>query len=103
MRRLSPAEEIEAHQRRLDAQVAEPIPDDIPLTEIADMVVRGKLKLSPQRQRMLIELLPYTAPKLAVQANVSSNDLGKLLDARLDKLAKKAQGPLMIEDLRGRR
>jgi hypothetical protein len=41
------------------------IPDDIPLIELADMVVRGKIKLSPPQQRMLIEMLPFIAPKLS--------------------------------------
>ena len=41
------------------------IPDDIPLMELADKVVRGKVQLSPQQQRMLIEMLPYIAPKLS--------------------------------------
>jgi hypothetical protein len=86
------------------AQAEAPIPDDIPLIELADQVVRGKIKLSPQQLRMLIEILPYHAPKMAVVANVGANDLGRLLDARLDKIERmnKAKGPLMIEDLRGR-
>jgi len=43
----------------------EVIPDDIPLMELADKVVRGKVKLAQQQLRMLIEMLPYIAPKLA--------------------------------------
>ena len=46
----------------------EVIPDDIPLMKLADSVVRGKVKLSPQQQRMLIEMLPYVAPKLSATA-----------------------------------
>jgi hypothetical protein len=46
----------------------EVIPDNIPLMELADRVVRGKLKLSPPQQRMLIEMLPYIAPKLSATA-----------------------------------
>jgi len=42
----------------------EPIPDDIPILELAEQVVRGKRKLSREQMRMLIELLPYYAPKL---------------------------------------
>src|SRR5262249_48219123 len=49
----------------------EVIPDDIPLMELADKVVRGKLKLSPPQQRMLIEMLPYIAPKLSATAIAS--------------------------------
>jgi hypothetical protein len=52
--------------------VAEPegetIPDDIPLPELAEQVVRGKRKLSPAQMRMLIELLPYVRPKLTAVA-----------------------------------
>jgi len=85
-----------------EAQAEAPIPDDIPLIELADQVVRGKIKLSPQQLRMLIELLPYCHPKLAVQAQVTGRDLASLLDARLEKLKKQSSGPLMIEDLRWR-
>jgi hypothetical protein len=35
------------------------IPDDVSLQELAEQVVRGKVKLSPAQQRMLIELLPF--------------------------------------------
>jgi len=46
----------------------EPIPDDIPILELAEQVVRGKRKLSREQMRMLIELLPYYAPKLTAIA-----------------------------------
>ena len=46
----------------------EVIPDDVPLMGLADRVVRGKVKLSPPQQRMLIEMLPYIAPKLSAAA-----------------------------------
>ena len=36
-----------------------------PLIELADMVVRGKIKLSRPQMRMLIEMLPFAAPKLS--------------------------------------
>ena len=42
-----------------DEPELEPIPDDIPITELAEQVVRGKVKLSRSQMRMLIELLPY--------------------------------------------
>ena len=44
------------------------IPDDISITELAEDVVRGKRKLSQPQMRMLIELLPYYAPKLTAVA-----------------------------------
>ena len=43
----------------------ETIPDDISITELAEDVVRGKRKLSQTQLRMLIEILPYYAPKLS--------------------------------------
>jgi hypothetical protein len=71
-----------------ETQVADaPIPDDIPLIELADQVVRGKIKLNPQQMRMLIEILPYMAPKLCIERS------GK---------AQVKPKQLMIEDLRGR-
>jgi hypothetical protein len=36
----------------------EPIPDNISIAELAEQMVRGKVKLTPMQQRMLIELLP---------------------------------------------
>ena len=38
------------------------IPDNVSYDEIADRVVRGKLKLSREQLRLLIELLPYWKP-----------------------------------------
>ena len=46
----------------------DPIPDHISITELAEDVVRGKRKLSQPQMRMLIELLPYYAPKLTAVA-----------------------------------
>jgi hypothetical protein len=51
------------------------IPDNIPLSELAEQVVRGKVKLSPPQLRMLIELLPFHLPKLsAVGVGYLTND-----------------------------
>jgi len=48
---------------RVEAQEMQPIiPDNIPLMQLADMVVRGKL--SPSQMRLPIELLPTTLPNL---------------------------------------
>ena len=49
------------------------IPDNIPILELAEQVVRGKVKLSPQQVRMLIELLPFYAPKLSAVAHGTLN------------------------------
>ena len=59
-------DQIEADQRQ--AHQVDAIPDDISITELAEDVVRGKRKLSQPQMRMLIELLPYYAPKLTAVA-----------------------------------
>ncbi len=90
--RLSPAELIEAHERRLADQ--QPIPDDIPLIRLADMVVRGKVKLSPPQQRMLIEMLPYIAPKLSAIGFVRD---AETFASRLEKAIERSNGARLIE------
>ena len=47
------------------------IPDDIPLPQVADEVVRGKRTLSKDQMRLLIELLPYHLPKHSATAHVN--------------------------------
>jgi len=60
---------IEDQQRYVEERnKVDPIPDDISITELAEDVVRGKRKLSQPQMRMLIELLPYYAPKLTAVA-----------------------------------
>src|SRR5262249_25601009 len=63
------------------------IPDDIPLLELADSVVRGKLKLSQPQMRLLIELLPYHAPKLTAVATAAldGHSFADLLDRAIDR------------------
>jgi len=41
-----------------------PAQSTIKAPELADMVMRGEVKLSPQQMRAMIELLPFHAPKL---------------------------------------
>ena len=67
------------------------IPDDIPLMELADKVVRGKIKLTPPQQRMLIEMLPYIAPKLSATA-IATMD-GKTFAEALDRCIERSKGP----------
>jgi hypothetical protein len=69
----------------------EVIPDDIPLMELADKVVRGKVKLSPQQQRMLIEMLPYIAPKLSATA-IATMD-GKTFAEALERAIERSKQP----------
>ncbi len=76
----------------------EPIPDDIPLLELADMAVRGKVKLGPQQMRMLIEMLPFIAPKLSAVA--LNAQIGADFAARLDRCIERsaaAKFPRLIE------
>ena len=73
---------------------AEPIPDDIPLIELADMVVRGKVKLSPPQQRMLIEMLPFVAPKLTAVAHLSEADT---FATRLERCLERSNRARLIE------
>jgi hypothetical protein len=90
MKAPSPIEMIEAHQKRLDD--AQLIPDDIPLMQLADMVVRGKMKLSQPQLRLLIELLPFHAPKLQAVANLQFN-----FAIELDKkILERSQRPLKL-------
>lgn len=80
------------------------IPDDIPLTELADMVIRGKVKLSSAQMRMLIEMLPFVAPKLSAIGYVREMDT---FAARLDRAIQRSNTvrhqPKLIEDSRFKR
>jgi hypothetical protein len=75
-------DEIEARQQEL----SELIPDNIPLMQLAEMVVRGKVKLSPPQMRMLIEMLPYVAPKLSAVAlsSLTGEEFAKALDRAIE-------------------
>jgi len=93
-------------EMKYKAQAEAPIPDDVSLLELADQVVRGKIKLNPQQTRMLIEMLPYVAPKLLAVGHGSFNDMAfaNRLDRAIDR-TKKVREPKqkLLEDLRGRR
>jgi len=83
---------------RPEEPVAGPIPDDMSLTEVAEEVVRGKRKLDRDQMRMLIELLPYYAPKLTAVA--VGWQKGEDFYTRLDKAvnaSEKARVVKMIE------
>jgi hypothetical protein len=77
-------DQIEAEQRQ---QVSELIPDNIPLPELAERVVRGKVKLTPAQQRMLIELLPFHMPKLSAISvgYLNAQDFASRLDRAIDR------------------
>jgi hypothetical protein len=72
------------------------IPDGIPLVDLADAVVRGKIKLSPQQMRLLIELLPYHLPKLSAVAvgHFTEQDFAARLDRAIRRSA--AGAPLKL-------
>jgi hypothetical protein len=80
------------------------VPDDIPLLELADQVVRGKVKLSAQQFRMLVEILPYVTPKLSAVGFVRDADtFASRLERCLQRSEKVKREPMrLIEDLRGR-
>lgn len=72
----------------------EPIPDNIPLIQLADMVVRGKIKLSPPQQRMLIEMLPFVAPKLSAVGYMRE---AETFASRLERAIERSNGAKLIE------
>jgi hypothetical protein len=76
-------DQIEAEQRQ---QVSDAIPDNIPLPELAEQVVRGKVKLTPPQLRMLIELLPFHLPKLSAIAvgRLTGEDFATRLDRAVE-------------------
>jgi hypothetical protein len=76
-------DQIEAEQRQ---QVSDQIPDHIPLAELAEQVVRGKVKLTPPQLRMLIELLPFHLPKLSAIAvgRLTGEDFATRLDRAVE-------------------
>jgi hypothetical protein len=67
----------------------ETIPDDIPLDEIADDVVRGKRTLTPPQMRLLIELLPYHRPKLLAVGVMGNDSFGAQLDRAIERNQKR--------------
>jgi hypothetical protein len=78
-------DQIEAEQRQ--SLGATDIPDNIPLPELAEQVVRGKVKLTPAQQRMLIELLPFYMPKLSSVAMgfLTANDFASRLERAVER------------------
>ena len=89
-------EKITAVLNQIEAQQqTTTIPDDIPIMELADAVVRGKMKLSSPQMRLLIELLPYHAPKLTAVASAELD--GRSFAALLDKAIERSNGARLIE------
>lgn len=102
-REQSPTEAIREHQRLVDARnnggEDAQIPDDITITELAEDVVRGKRKLSQAQMRMLIELLPYYAPKLAAIADLrtrNERDFAVKMDRALERIRRTNGGRTLL-------
>src|SRR5262245_11137271 len=74
----------------------ETIPDDIPLPQVADEVVRGKRTLSRDQMRLLIELLPYHLPKLSATAHVRFDFAAELERALERAKLRSAQASLRL-------
>jgi hypothetical protein len=72
--------------------LAETIPDDVSLMELAERVVRGKVQLTQQQMRMLIEMLPYIAPKLAATAQVTIDGTKSFAEA-LERCIERSKSP----------
>ena len=85
-------DQIEAEQRQSASDL---IPDDIPIPELAEQVVRGKVKLTAQQMRMLVELLPYYSPKLTAVAvgHLNAQDFY----SRLDRAVERSERAKLIE------
>jgi hypothetical protein len=67
------------------------LPDDMDLWDIAVAVVRGKLTLSPQQMRVLIEMFPYLRPKLSATA-IATMD-GQTFAEALDRCIERSKQP----------
>jgi hypothetical protein len=74
---------------------AEPIPDNIPLPELVEQVIRGKLKLAPNQMRLLIAWMPHFAPRLAA-VSVGYHD-GTAFADRLDRAIEASNRAKLIE------
>lgn len=80
---LATLDRIEAEQQ----QSASAIPDNVSIPELAEQVVRGKVKLTPPQQRMLIELLPFYMPKLSAVGvgYMTAEDFASRLDRAIER------------------
>jgi hypothetical protein len=63
--------------------------------ELAEMVMRGEVKLSPQQMRAMIELLPFHAPKLSSVAVGYFN--GEDFASRLERAVQRSERARLID------
>ena len=63
------------------------IPKGVTAPELADMVMRGEAKLSPQQMRAMVELLPFHAPKLSSVAvgYLDASDFASRLERAINR------------------
>src|SRR5215472_9147741 len=95
MNRLRTPQDWYDAQRQKELVGDKPIPDNIPLAELAEQVVRGKVKLSAPQLRMLIELLPFHLPKLSAIA--VGRLTGEDFASRLDRAVEASERAKLIE------
>ena len=77
---------------KVEEQEVPRLPDDMDLWDIAVAVVRGKLTLSPQQMRVLIEMFPYLRPKLSATA-IATID-GKSFAEALERCIERSKSPV---------
>jgi hypothetical protein len=71
------------------------------IPELAEQVVRGKIKLSSMQQRMLIELLPFYMPKLSAVGFIREGDTFASRLERCTARSERVRQPVrLLEDLR---
>ena len=80
MPKLTPAELIEAHEQRLDAERL--LPKDVRALELLQMEYRGEVELTHKQHDAAKACLQFETPKLGVIAttNMTSEDFGAMLD-----------------------
>jgi hypothetical protein len=91
---LAVLDKIEAQQAKREGAL---IPDEMTVVELADAAVRGKVKLSAQQMRLLIELLPYHMPKLSAVAlgHFEGSDFTGKLERAISRSAKVIEGKVL--------
>jgi hypothetical protein len=87
---LPELQSLEAKQQQTSV-----IPKGVTAPELADMVMRGEVKLSPQQMRAMVELLPFHAPKLSSVGvgYVNAQDFA----SRLERAVNRSESARLIE------
>jgi hypothetical protein len=89
------SEKLRSVLDRIEAEQAQPkrwrsweVPEDIPIEEWSELYLRGKLDLTKEELRVLIEMLPYLRPKLMA---VGHTRLGDDFSAKLDRCIQRSE------------